>query len=77
MCLLLVPGFQGFFFMQPLTVLMKQTRQAGRTIKQSIYLHGYGHNYLQQPGQGVWAKEQSSNPMSMVQVKVSTSIFIA
>jgi hypothetical protein len=35
---LLVPGFEGFFFMWPLTVLMKQTRQAVHTIKQSIYL---------------------------------------
>jgi hypothetical protein len=39
MCPLLVPGFQGFFFvMRPLTELMKQTRQAGRAIKQSILL---------------------------------------
>jgi hypothetical protein len=34
-------GFQGFFvlfLMQPLTVLRKQTRHAGRAIKQSILL---------------------------------------
>ncbi len=41
MCLLLVPGFQSFFFMQPKTVLMKQTRQAVYAIKQSIYLDAY------------------------------------
>jgi len=28
--------------MQPLTVLMKQTRQAGRAIKKSIHLDVYG-----------------------------------
>ncbi len=41
MCPLLAPGFQGFFsffFMWPLTVLMKQTRQVVFTIKQSILL---------------------------------------
>jgi hypothetical protein len=38
MCLLLVPVFQGFFFMRPLTVLMRQTRQAVRAIHQSILL---------------------------------------
>ncbi len=38
MCPLLVLGFQGFFFMWPLIVLMKQTRQAGCTIKQFILL---------------------------------------
>jgi hypothetical protein len=42
MCPLLEPGFQGFFFMQLLTVLMKQTRQAVHAIKQSIYLDVYG-----------------------------------
>jgi hypothetical protein len=31
-------GLPRLFFMRPLTVLMKQTRQAGRTIKQSILL---------------------------------------
>ncbi len=41
MCLLLVPGFQGFFFMWPLTVLMKQARQAVYAIEQSIYLDVY------------------------------------
>ncbi len=48
MCLLLAPGFQGFFFlflMWPLTVLMKQTRQAVCAIKQSIYLDVYGPNH--------------------------------
>jgi hypothetical protein len=44
--MLLAPGFQGFFFlfllMQPLTVLMKQTRQAVRAIKKSIFLDVYG-----------------------------------
>jgi hypothetical protein len=47
MCLLLAPGFQGFFFlfwMQPLTVLMKQTWLAVCTIKQSIYLDVFGFN---------------------------------
>jgi len=39
MCLLLVPVFQGFLFLlQPLTVLMKQTRQAARAVKQSIWM---------------------------------------
>jgi hypothetical protein len=38
MCRLLAPGFQGFFFMQPLTELMKHTRQVGRVVKQSILL---------------------------------------
>jgi hypothetical protein len=42
MCPLSAPGFQGFFLfsflIRPLTVLMKQIRQAGRTIKQSIFL---------------------------------------
>jgi len=44
MCSLLVTGFQGFsfhFLMRPLTVLMKQTRQAVWAIKQSIYLDVY------------------------------------
>jgi hypothetical protein len=36
-CRLLAPTFQGFFFLLwPFTVLMKQTRQAVRVIKQSI-----------------------------------------
>jgi hypothetical protein len=39
MCPLLAPIFQGFFFLQwPLTVLMKQTRQAVCAFKQSILL---------------------------------------
>ncbi len=41
MCPLVAPGFEGFYFlflMQPLTVLRKQTRHAGRAIKQSILL---------------------------------------
>ncbi len=41
MCLLLVPGFQGFFFLfliRLLTVLKKQTRQVGCAIKQCILL---------------------------------------
>jgi hypothetical protein len=38
MCPLVVPDFQGFFLRWPLTVLMKQTRQAVRTFKQSILL---------------------------------------
>ncbi len=38
MCLLLAPVFQGFFLLWPLTVLIKQTRQAVRSIKQSILL---------------------------------------
>jgi hypothetical protein len=33
-----------FFIMRLLTVLMKQTRQAGHAIKQSIYLDVYGNN---------------------------------
>ncbi len=41
MCLPLAPVFQGFF-MQPLTILMKQTRQVVRAIKPSIYLDVYG-----------------------------------
>ncbi len=40
MCPLLAPGFQGFFFMQPLTVVIKQTRRA---IKLSIYLDVYAY----------------------------------
>ncbi len=48
MCPLLALGFQGFFFLSflvwPLTVLIKQTRQAGCTIKQSIFLDVYGCN---------------------------------
>jgi len=46
MCPLLAPGFQGFFLMWLLTVLLKQTRQAGRAIKQSIYLDVYNLMYL-------------------------------
>jgi hypothetical protein len=39
MCPLLAPVLIGFFFLlQPLTVLMKQTRQAVGAIKQSILL---------------------------------------
>ncbi len=38
MCWLLAPVFQGFFLLWPLTVLMKQTRQAVCTFKQSILL---------------------------------------
>ncbi len=41
MCLLLAPAFQGFFFFflqWPLTVLMKQARQAVCAFKQSILL---------------------------------------
>jgi hypothetical protein len=48
--LFLAPGgSMGFryifllFLLQPLTVLMKQTRQLVRTIKQSIYLDVYGY----------------------------------
>jgi hypothetical protein len=39
--MLLVPVFIGFFslfLLRPLTVLMKQTRQAGHAVKQSILL---------------------------------------
>jgi len=35
-------AFFSFFLMQPSTVLMKQTRQPVRAIKQSIYLGVYG-----------------------------------
>jgi hypothetical protein len=46
MCLLLAPGLPRLFFflflMQLLTVLLKQTRQAVRVVKQSIYLDVYG-----------------------------------
>jgi hypothetical protein len=41
MCVLLAPVFQVFFFhflQWPLTVLMKQTKQAVLTFKQSILL---------------------------------------
>jgi hypothetical protein len=41
------------FLLWPLTVLMKQTRQAVCAIKQSIYLDVYGghcYNYFLQPG---------------------------
>ena len=38
MCPLLVLVFHGFFFMRPLTVLMRQTRQVKHTIHQSILL---------------------------------------
>jgi hypothetical protein len=39
MCPLLAPVLIGFFFLlQPLTVLMKQTRQAVRAVKQSTLL---------------------------------------
>ncbi len=45
MCMLLAPVYQGyasssfvFFLLQPLTVLMKHTRQVVRAIKQSILL---------------------------------------
>jgi hypothetical protein len=38
MCLLLALVFQGFFLQWPLTVLMKQTRQAVRAFEQSILL---------------------------------------
>ena len=37
-CPLLVSVFEGFFLQWPLTELMKQTRQAVRTFKQSILL---------------------------------------
>jgi hypothetical protein len=46
MCPLLVQLIIGFFFLffllRPFTVLMKQTRQAVRAIKQSIFLDVYG-----------------------------------
>jgi len=35
-------AFFSSFFLQPLTVLMKQTRQLVRAVKQSIYLDVYG-----------------------------------
>jgi hypothetical protein len=38
MCPLLAPVFHGFFLLQPLTVLTKQTRQVVCAIKQSILL---------------------------------------
>jgi hypothetical protein len=38
MCPLLAPVFQGFFLWWPLTVLMKQTRQAVHAFKKSILL---------------------------------------
>ena len=44
MCLLiaqLIIGFFSFFLLRPFTVLMKQTRQAVRAIKQSIFLDVY------------------------------------
>jgi len=41
MCLLIAPVFQGFFLLWPFTVLMKQTRQAVHTIRQSISLDVY------------------------------------
>jgi hypothetical protein len=42
MCLLLAPVVIGIFLLQPLTVLMKQTRQAVRAVKQTYYLDVYG-----------------------------------
>jgi hypothetical protein len=38
MCLLLAPVLIGFYLLQPLTVLMKQTRQVVHAVKQSILL---------------------------------------
>jgi hypothetical protein len=38
MCPLLASVFQGFFLLQPLTVLIEQTRQVVCTVKQSILL---------------------------------------
>jgi hypothetical protein len=38
MCPLLVPLLIGFFLLRPLTVLMKQARQAVCAVKQSILL---------------------------------------
>ncbi len=35
-----------FLLLRPLTVIMKQTRQAARTIKQSIFLDVYDKNIL-------------------------------
>jgi hypothetical protein len=36
-------AFFSSFLLQPLTVLMKQTRQLVHAVKQSIYLDVYGH----------------------------------
>ncbi len=51
MCLLLAPVLIGFFsfLLQPLTVLMKQTRQAVRAIRQSIIIRclWFGLSYLE------------------------------
>jgi hypothetical protein len=42
MCPLLAQFIIGFFLLRPFTVLMKQTRQAVRAVKQSIFLDIYG-----------------------------------
>ncbi len=42
MCPLLVPPKPKFFLLPPFAVLMRQTRQAVRAIKQSISLDVYG-----------------------------------
>ncbi len=39
-------AFFSSFLLQPLNVLMKQTRQQVRAVKQSIYLDVYGWYYL-------------------------------
>jgi hypothetical protein len=47
MCQLLAPVFQGFFFLlRPLTVLIKQTRQAIHAVRQSILLRCLWFTYV-------------------------------
>jgi hypothetical protein len=52
MCLILAQSslLFVFFLLQPLTVLMKRTRQPVRTIKHSIYLDVYGTKGLSLAG---------------------------
>jgi len=63
MCPLPAPVFQGFFLWWPLTVLMKQTRQAVHTFKQSILLrclwtwHVQKWSYLSWIAQGGQGKQ--------------------
>ncbi len=52
---ILVPVFWSFFFLlQPLTVLMKQTRQAVRTIKHLYYLDVYGRKFQMDETDHYW-----------------------
>jgi len=47
----LIAFFSSYVLLQPLTVLMKQTRQPDRAVKQSIYLDVYDYTTTRLVGQ--------------------------